>query len=163
MACAKPSGGDERMNMRELNLSPPVVTKTEFLLTISIQSQIDKWWEYRKISVDHHLISDQTLQTKIIGSVWQTVRRITKESMGVKQWNLFPARCFLSLAPGTGHGNSPLHLTVTDSQLWKETFKNQKQNSRLIRYCSFQTTRLFPLFVSEVSLTSSKEHFVHEI
>ena len=39
-----------------LTLSPPVKTKTEFLLTISIQSQVDKQWEYRKISIrDYHL------------------------------------------------------------------------------------------------------------
>ena len=35
-----------------LTLSLSVVTKTEFLLTISIQSQIDKWCEYRKISIN---------------------------------------------------------------------------------------------------------------
>ena len=27
------------------------VTKTEFLLTISIQYYVDKWWELRKISI----------------------------------------------------------------------------------------------------------------
>ena len=34
----------------DLTLSLPCVTKTEFLLTISIQHQTGKWWEYRKIS-----------------------------------------------------------------------------------------------------------------
>ena len=35
----------------DLTLSLPCVTKTEFLLTISIHHQTGKWWEYRKISV----------------------------------------------------------------------------------------------------------------
>ena len=35
----------------DLTLSLPCVTKTEFLLTISIQHQTGKWWEYRKISL----------------------------------------------------------------------------------------------------------------
>ena len=34
-----------------LTFSLPWVTKSEFLLTISIQYQADKWSEYRKISV----------------------------------------------------------------------------------------------------------------
>ena len=34
-----------------LTLSLPAVIKTEFLLTISIQSQVDKWWVNRKISI----------------------------------------------------------------------------------------------------------------
>ena len=34
-----------------LTLSLPQVTKTELLLTISIQYQPDKWWEWRKISI----------------------------------------------------------------------------------------------------------------
>ena len=34
-----------------LTLSLPQVTKTEFLLTISIQNQPDKWWEWRKLSI----------------------------------------------------------------------------------------------------------------
>ena len=39
-----------------LTLSLPVETKIEFLLTISIQSQVDNWWEYRKKSIrDYHL------------------------------------------------------------------------------------------------------------
>ena len=63
-----------------LTLSPPVKTKTEFLLTISIQSQVDKQWEYRKISIrDYHLTQYQILQTEIISNVWQTVWRITIE------------------------------------------------------------------------------------
>ena len=32
-----------------LTLELPWVTKTEFLLTISIQYQVDRWWELRKI------------------------------------------------------------------------------------------------------------------
>ena len=63
-----------------LTLSPPVKTKTEFLLTISIQSQVDKQWEYRKISIrDYHLTQYQILQTEIISNVRQTVWRITIE------------------------------------------------------------------------------------
>ena len=63
-----------------LTLSPPVKTKTEFLLSISIQSQVDKQWEYRKISIrDYHLTQYQILQTEIISNVWQTVWRITIE------------------------------------------------------------------------------------
>ena len=34
-----------------LALSLPSVTKTEFLITILIQYQGDKWWEYTKISI----------------------------------------------------------------------------------------------------------------
>ena len=63
-----------------LTLSPPVKTKTEFLLTISIQSQVDKQWGYRKISIrDYHLTQYQILQIEIISNVWQTVWRITIE------------------------------------------------------------------------------------
>ena len=34
--------------------------------------------------VDYHLIQYQILQTKITSNVWQIVRRITKDIMGVK-------------------------------------------------------------------------------
>ena len=34
-----------------LTLQLPWVTKTEFLLTISIQYQADEWWEYRQILI----------------------------------------------------------------------------------------------------------------
>ena len=39
-------------NLLTLNpITPMCVTKTEFLLTISIQYQPDEWWEKRKISI----------------------------------------------------------------------------------------------------------------
>ena len=59
------------------------VTKTEFFLTISIQNQAHKWWEWGKISIRglsfDHLSFDQLqiLITKIKGNVWKTVWRIT--------------------------------------------------------------------------------------
>ena len=34
-----------------LTLQLPLVTKTEFLLTTSVQYQADKWWEWREISI----------------------------------------------------------------------------------------------------------------
>ena len=61
------------------------MTKTEFLLTMSIQYQADKWWELRKISVrDFKLIQYQILQTNITRTVWLTVRRITNKIWEVK-------------------------------------------------------------------------------
>lgn len=40
-----------------LTLSLPVMTKTELLFKISIPSQVNKYWEFRKISnkVDYYL------------------------------------------------------------------------------------------------------------
>ena len=68
-----------------LTLSLPAVTKTEFLLTISIQSQVDKWRVNRKISVSGlSYDSIPNSPTKIISNVQETVRRITKRIMGVK-------------------------------------------------------------------------------
>ena len=66
-----------------LNLKFPRVTKKEFLLTISIQVQADKWWEYRKYKYligNYLLIQYQTPQSNIIRIVWQTVRRIIERS-----------------------------------------------------------------------------------
>ena len=61
------------------------MTKTEFLLTILIQYQPDKWWEQRKISIRGLLIDPvPILQTNITRTVWQTVRRITNEILGVR-------------------------------------------------------------------------------
>ena len=59
----------------------------EFLLTISIQYQTDKWQEERKISIieDYQLIQYQILRTNITRMVWQTVRRITYEILGMER------------------------------------------------------------------------------
>ena len=43
--------------LNPLSLSLPQVTKTEFLLTISVQYQTDKSWELRKISIWAGIIS----------------------------------------------------------------------------------------------------------
>ena len=70
---------------RELTLQLPWVTKTEFLLTILIQYQAGKWWESRKISIMGLLIDlIPNSPTNIIRIVWQTVRRITNEFLGVE-------------------------------------------------------------------------------
>ena len=72
------------MGVEGLTLSLPAVTKTEFLLTISIQSQVDKWRVNRKISVSGlSYDSIPNSPTKIISNVQETVRRITKRIMGV--------------------------------------------------------------------------------
>ena len=66
-----------------LNLKFPRVTKKEFLLTISIQVQADKWWEYRKYKYligNYLLVQYQTPQSNIMRIVWQTVRRIIERS-----------------------------------------------------------------------------------
>ena len=61
------------------------MTKTEFLLTISIHYQADKWREKRKYQLgDYWLIQYQILQTNITRTIWQTVRRIADEILGVK-------------------------------------------------------------------------------
>ena len=72
------------MGVEGLTLSLPAVTKTEFLLTISIQSQVDKWRVNRKISVSGlSYDSIPNSPTKIISNVQETVRGITKRIMGV--------------------------------------------------------------------------------
>ena len=43
--------GKAAWNLLVYLLYLPWVTKTEFLLSISIQYQPNKWWEYRKISI----------------------------------------------------------------------------------------------------------------
>ena len=54
-----------------LTLKFPWVTKTEFLLTTSIQYQADKWQELRKYQLgDLKLIQCQILQTNITKTVW---------------------------------------------------------------------------------------------
>ena len=65
------------------------MTKTEILLTISIQYQYnikqtsDENKEKYQLG-DYKLIQYQILQTNITRTVWQTVRRITDEILGVK-------------------------------------------------------------------------------
>ena len=61
------------------------MTKTEFLPTISLQYQAGKQWESRKISSMELLIDPiPNSPTNIIRIVWQTVRRITNEILGVE-------------------------------------------------------------------------------
>ena len=61
------------------------MTKTEFPLTLLMQNQEDKSLDQWKISVWGLLVIQyQILQTNIIGIVWQTVRRIANEILGVK-------------------------------------------------------------------------------
>ena len=72
-----------------LTLKLPRMTKTEILLTISIQYQYnikqtsDENKEKYQLG-DYKLIQYQILQTNITRTVWQTVRRITDEILGVK-------------------------------------------------------------------------------
>ena len=47
--------------------------------------------------VDYHLIQYQILQTKIISNVSQTVRRITKDIMGVKGLTLLLPKISLTI------------------------------------------------------------------
>ena len=47
-----------------LPIKLPWVTKTEFLLTISIQNQEDKWWESRKVSTRGLLVDPATNSQK---------------------------------------------------------------------------------------------------
>ena len=47
-----------------LPLKLPWMTKTEFLLTISIQNQEDKWWESRKVSTRVLLVDPATNSQK---------------------------------------------------------------------------------------------------
>ena len=47
----------------KLTLQLPWVTKSEFLLTISIQNQEGKWWEPRKVSV-RGLVVDPILNSQ---------------------------------------------------------------------------------------------------
>ena len=69
------------------------VTKKRFLLTISIQYQGHKWWEYGKILVSDYLpIQYQILQTDSMRTVRYTVKRIANEILGVTGliWNEVP-------------------------------------------------------------------------
>ena len=62
------------------------MTKTEFLLTIS--RNIDKNSDENKENYQleyYKFIQYQILQTSITRTVWQTVRRITNEILGVKE------------------------------------------------------------------------------
>ena len=50
-----------------------------------MQYQADKWWEKRKYQLgDYKLIRYQILQTNLTRTVWQIVRRITNEILGVE-------------------------------------------------------------------------------
>ena len=65
------------------------MTKTEILLTISIQYKYnirqtsDENKEKYQLG-DYKLIQYQILQTNITRTVWQIVRRITDEILGIK-------------------------------------------------------------------------------
>ena len=61
------------------------MTKTEILLTISIQYKQTSNENKEKYQLgDYKLIQYQILQTNITRTVWQIVRRITDEILGVK-------------------------------------------------------------------------------
>ena len=61
------------------------MTKTEILLTISIQYKQTSDENKEKYQLgDYKLIQYQILQTNITRTVWQIVRRITDEILGVK-------------------------------------------------------------------------------
>ena len=61
------------------------MTKTEFLLSISIQNQAISDENKEKYQLgDYKLIKYQIPQTNITRTVWETVRRITNEILGVK-------------------------------------------------------------------------------
>ena len=60
------------------------MTKTEFLLSISIQNQVISDENKEKYQLgDYKLIEYQIPQTNITRTVWETVRRITNEILGV--------------------------------------------------------------------------------
>ena len=62
------------------------MTKTELLLTISIQYQAESDENEEKYHLgDYKLIQYQIIQTNITRTVWETVRRITNEILGVKE------------------------------------------------------------------------------
>ena len=80
--------------MVELTLQLPWVTKSEFLLTISIQYQADKWWEYRKMSVwelwvDPIPNSPNWHQKNCMGEV----KRIIYKILGVKGLMITTVKC----------------------------------------------------------------------
>ena len=87
------------------------VTRTELLLTISIQYQSDRWWEQRKILISlrvFQLIQHQILRTSITRIEWQTVRRITIEILSVR-----------GLKRESGWLALTLHLVMyTNSKVW---------------------------------------------
>ena len=61
------------------------MTKTEFLLTISIQYQAERDENKENYQLgDYWLNQYQILQTNTTRTIWQTVRRISKEIIGVK-------------------------------------------------------------------------------
>ena len=62
------------------------MTKTEFLLTILIQYQADKRWEYGKTLITGLLVDwiPNSPNLNITRTIWQTVGRITNKILGVK-------------------------------------------------------------------------------
>ena len=61
------------------------MTKTEHLLTISIQYHAQEWWEQGKYQLrDYQLIQLQILGANVIRIVWKSVRRIADKILGVK-------------------------------------------------------------------------------
>ena len=68
-----------------LTLSLPSVTKTEFLLTTSIQYRAVKWRNKEENSIrDYKLIQCQILQIDIMSILWQMLGRIANEILRVK-------------------------------------------------------------------------------
>ena len=68
-----------------LTLQLPLVTKTEFLLTTSTNNkQMSDENEEKYQLAKYALLVDPILRSNIIKIVWQTVRRITAEILGVK-------------------------------------------------------------------------------
>ena len=75
--------------------------KTEFLLTISnnINQASDKNREKYQLG-DYELIQYQILQTNNTRTVWQTVKRITNEILGVKGLTILFQEFFFRLPLG---------------------------------------------------------------
>ena len=75
--------------------------KTEFLLTISnnINQASDKNREKYQLG-DYELIQYQILQTNNTRTVWQTVKRITNEILGVKGLTILLEEFFFGLPLG---------------------------------------------------------------
>ena len=68
-----------------LTLSLPSVTKTEFLLTTSIQYRAVKWRNKEENSIrDYKLIQCQILQIDIMSILWQMLGRIANEILRLK-------------------------------------------------------------------------------
>ena len=68
-----------------LNHKLPQLIKTKFLYAISLKHQQTGGENKAKCKLDYLLIHYQFLQTQSMRIVWQTVRRITYEILGVKR------------------------------------------------------------------------------